>query len=185
MIAAGICDAAVVGGVDSLCLMTLYGFHSLGLTAPGRAGLMTWIGTGSRLAREGVSPSSRKQIGSNPGAILLLGVGESSDAYAHVHASSRGAGARMPCSRLWIRRGSSLPTSITSNLHGTATKEQRCERRQGGIRGFRAGDALQLDQGRDRAPARGGRITEAIVCILAIGMADAGQCGTHEASIPP
>ena len=35
MIAAGICDAAVVGGVDSLCLMTLYGFHSLGLTSPG------------------------------------------------------------------------------------------------------------------------------------------------------
>src|SRR6267378_1773854 len=35
MIAAGVCDAAVVGGADSLCLMTLYGFHSLGLTSPG------------------------------------------------------------------------------------------------------------------------------------------------------
>src|SRR5689334_10958195 len=31
MIAAGICDAAVVGGVDSLCLTTLYGFGSLEL----------------------------------------------------------------------------------------------------------------------------------------------------------
>ncbi|MGH8700793.1 MAG: beta-ketoacyl synthase N-terminal-like domain-containing protein, partial [Burkholderiales bacterium] len=27
MIAAGVCDAAVVGGVDTLCLTTLYGFH--------------------------------------------------------------------------------------------------------------------------------------------------------------
>ena len=35
MIAAGLIDAAVVGGVDSLCLTTLYGFHSLQLTAPG------------------------------------------------------------------------------------------------------------------------------------------------------
>ena len=31
---AGFCDAAVVGGVDSLCLTTLYGFNALGLTSP-------------------------------------------------------------------------------------------------------------------------------------------------------
>src|SRR5690606_8625686 len=31
MIAAGLIDAAIVGGVDSLCLTTLYGFNSLGL----------------------------------------------------------------------------------------------------------------------------------------------------------
>src|SRR6185437_8658841 len=38
MIAAGVCDAAVVGGADSLCLTTLYGFHALALlsTAPCR-----------------------------------------------------------------------------------------------------------------------------------------------------
>ena len=33
MIAAGLIDAAVVGGVDSLCLTTLYGFNSLQLTS--------------------------------------------------------------------------------------------------------------------------------------------------------
>ena len=31
---AGLCDAAVVGGVDSLCLMTLYGFNALQLVSP-------------------------------------------------------------------------------------------------------------------------------------------------------
>jgi 3-oxoacyl-[acyl-carrier-protein] synthase-1 len=31
MMAAGVCDAAVVGGADTLCLTTLYGFNSLGL----------------------------------------------------------------------------------------------------------------------------------------------------------
>ena len=35
MLDAGLIDAAVVGGVDSLCLTTLYGFHSLQLTASG------------------------------------------------------------------------------------------------------------------------------------------------------
>jgi 3-oxoacyl-[acyl-carrier-protein] synthase-1 len=30
-ITAGLCDAVVVGGVDSLCLTTLYGFNSLQL----------------------------------------------------------------------------------------------------------------------------------------------------------
>src|SRR5258708_25972602 len=34
MIEAGLIDAALVGGVDSLCLTTLYGFHSLQLTSP-------------------------------------------------------------------------------------------------------------------------------------------------------
>ena len=34
-IEAGFCDAAVVGGVDSLCLTILYGFASLGLTSSG------------------------------------------------------------------------------------------------------------------------------------------------------
>jgi len=33
-IALGLCDAAVVGGVDSLCYTTLYGFHSLQLLSP-------------------------------------------------------------------------------------------------------------------------------------------------------
>jgi hypothetical protein len=35
MIEAGLVDAALVGGVDSLCLTTLYGFHSLQLSSPG------------------------------------------------------------------------------------------------------------------------------------------------------
>jgi len=35
MIASGVCDAAVVGGVDTLCLTTLHGFHSLELTSRG------------------------------------------------------------------------------------------------------------------------------------------------------
>ncbi|MGH8621346.1 MAG: beta-ketoacyl synthase N-terminal-like domain-containing protein, partial [Burkholderiales bacterium] len=82
MIAAGVCDAAVVGGVDSLCLTTLYGFHSLELTSrepcrpfdADRDGLSIGEGAGfALLERIGARPAS--------GAMLLLGVGESSDAF--------------------------------------------------------------------------------------------------------
>src|SRR5260221_5315887 len=81
MIAAGVCDAAVVGRVDSLCLMTLYGIHALGLTSAGpfrpydvdRDGISIGEGGGFAL----VERAHRLE----PGAILLLGVGESSDAY--------------------------------------------------------------------------------------------------------
>ncbi len=34
MLHAGLIDAAVVGGVDSLCMTTLYGFHALELLSP-------------------------------------------------------------------------------------------------------------------------------------------------------
>ena len=33
MISAGLCDAAIVGGADTLCATTLFGFHALGLMA--------------------------------------------------------------------------------------------------------------------------------------------------------
>ena len=45
---AGLIDAAVVGGVDSLCLTTLYGFHSLQLTSRPLAARST-------SARDGIS----------------------------------------------------------------------------------------------------------------------------------
>ena len=51
LLAAGICDAAVVGGVDSLCGMTLYGFGALELLARGRPSRSPPTATGSRSAR--------------------------------------------------------------------------------------------------------------------------------------
>ena len=59
-IEAGLCDAAVVGGVDSLCFSTLYGFSSLGLVSDRpcrpwdaeRSGMNIGEGRGLRVARE-------------------------------------------------------------------------------------------------------------------------------------
>jgi len=122
MIEAGLIDAAVVGGVDSLCLTTLYGFHSLQLT--------------SRLpcrpfdrSRDGISIGEaaafvlleRVPRAADEDAVLLLGVGESSDAH-HISAPHpEGLGARLAMQAA-LTSAALEPAQIDYiNLHGTAT----------------------------------------------------------------
>ena len=122
MIAADLIDAAVVGGVDSLCLTTLYGFHSLQLVSPGpcrpfdleRDGIS--IGEAAAFAILERAPASL-----DPDAVLLLGVGESSDAYhmSSPHPEGRGA---LTAMRQALERASLGPKDIDYiNLHGTGT----------------------------------------------------------------
>ena len=95
MIEADLIDAAVVGGVDSLCLTTLYGFHSLQLcsAAPCRP---------FDVARDGISigeAAAFALLERVPGTldgddVLLLGIGESSDAYHMSAPHPEGLGAR-------------------------------------------------------------------------------------------
>ncbi|MDE2586165.1 MAG: beta-ketoacyl-[acyl-carrier-protein] synthase II, partial [Betaproteobacteria bacterium] len=76
MMALGLIDAALVGGIDSLCLTTLYGFSSLQLTSPrpcrpydaNRDGIS--VGEGAAYALVERCPDS---LDSN--ALLLLGSG--------------------------------------------------------------------------------------------------------------
>jgi 3-oxoacyl-[acyl-carrier-protein] synthase I len=122
MIAAGVIDAAVVGGVDSLCLTTLYGFHSLQLVS--RAPCRPFD-----VARDGISIGEaaafalveRAPQGPDAGDILLLGVGESSDAYhmSTPHPEGRGARAAM----LQALEDASLTAEDIDyiNMHGTGT----------------------------------------------------------------
>jgi 3-oxoacyl-[acyl-carrier-protein] synthase-1 len=122
MIAAGLCDAAVVGGADSLCLTTLYGFHSLNLNAPGPCRPFD-------VQRDGIS------IGEAAGFVLLerprrdaadsvhlLGVGESNDAHHMSSPHPEGAGALLAM-QLALASASVAPADIDYiNLHGTATR---------------------------------------------------------------
>ena len=110
-IAAGLCDAAVVGGVDSLCLTTLYGFNALQLLSPDPCrpadAARRGISIGEAAAFALVAPAS------DDGALALLGYGESSDAH-HMSApepEGRGATEAMravvlprPCGPHWRAR---------------------------------------------------------------------------------
>src|SRR5580692_11706227 len=122
MIEAGLIDAALVGGVDSLCLTTLYGFHSLQLSSPtpcrpfdvARDGIS--IGEAAAYALLERAPDSMAAD-----SVLLLGVGESSDAFHMSAPHPEGLGARRAMQA--ALRGAALePGDIDYiNLHGTGT----------------------------------------------------------------
>lgn len=122
MIEAGVIDAALVGGVDSLCLTTLYGFHSLQLTSPVACRPFD-------VARDGISIGEaaafaileRPSTGLDSDSILLLGVGESSDAYHMSAPHPEGHGARSAMQAA-LRTAGLEPEAIDYiNLHGTGT----------------------------------------------------------------
>ncbi|MCC4116176.1 beta-ketoacyl-[acyl-carrier-protein] synthase family protein [Aromatoleum toluclasticum] len=122
MIASGLIDAALVGGVDSLCLTTLYGFNSLELTSPqacrpfdrARDGIS--IGEGAAFALLEPAPHALP-----PDAVLLLGYGESSDAYHMSSPHPEGRGARQAMDAALTRAGLAARDIDYINLHGTAT----------------------------------------------------------------
>jgi len=123
MMAAGVCDAAVVGGVDSLCLSTLYGFNSLGLVSrlpcrpydADRDGISVGEGAGFVLIERATAQNP-------PDQIYLLGVGESSDAYHMSTPHPEGLGAKLAMQRALDSAGLKTGDIDYINLHGTATK---------------------------------------------------------------
>ena len=117
-IALGLVDAVVVGGSDSLCLSTLYGFNSLQLLSDERCRPFD-------ASRKGIS------IGEAAGFVLLtreasavqfVGGGESSDAFHITSPHPDGLGARLAIDAA-LQRSSLVPADIGYiNAHGTATQ---------------------------------------------------------------
>ena len=118
LIEAGVCDAAVVGGADSLCRMTLRGFAALDLISPtpcrpcdaARAGISIGEAAGfALLEREG-------------SGLALLGYGASSDGYHMSAPHPEGAGA-IEAMRQALDRAGLRPGAVDYvNLHGTGTR---------------------------------------------------------------
>jgi 3-oxoacyl-[acyl-carrier-protein] synthase-1 len=123
MIEAGYCDAAVVGGADSLCLTTLLGFNSLELLSASPCRPFDVDRDGISIGEaSGFILLERAQERSGDDAVLLLGVGESSDAHHMSHPHPEGLGARLAMERA-LGQAKLSPSSIDHvNLHGTATK---------------------------------------------------------------
>ncbi len=123
MLAAGLIDAAVVGGVDSLCLTTLYGFNSLGLLSAQACRPFDF-------ARDGISIGEAaafallervpEQLDAD--AVLFLGVGESSDAYHMSSPHPEGLGARLAMQGALTMAHLNVADIDYINLHGTATQ---------------------------------------------------------------
>lgn len=120
LIEAGLIDAAVVGGVDTLCLTTLYGFNSLQLLSASpcrpydaeRDGIS--IGEAAAFALlERAAPGER--------GVHLLGAGESCDAHHMSAPHPEGLGARKAMEAALAAGGLAKEAIGYVNLHGTGT----------------------------------------------------------------
>ncbi|MDQ1314352.1 MAG: 3-oxoacyl-[acyl-carrier-protein] synthase [Pseudomonadota bacterium] len=122
MIAAGLIDAAIVGGVDSLCLTTLYGFNSLELLSSEPCRPYDADRNGLSIGEAAAFILLQRPTDSlDADAVLLLGSGESSDAHHMSSPHPEGLGARMAMAAA-LKSAGLHPADIDYiNLHGTAT----------------------------------------------------------------
>jgi 3-oxoacyl-[acyl-carrier-protein] synthase-1 len=168
MMEAGVCDAAVVGGVDSLCLSTLYGFNSLGLVSRfpcrpydvDRDGISVGEGAGFVLIE-------RSTVQNSAGQMYLLGVGESSDAYHMSTPHPEGLGAKLAMQRALDSAGLKASDIDYINLHGTATKSNDASEGKAVADIFGASVPCSSTKGWTGHLLGAAGITEAIIAMMA------------------
>lgn len=122
MIRLGLADAAVVGGVDTLCESVLFGFNSLELVS--RAPCRPFD-----RARDGISIGEAagfallERADAAPAAMRLLGYGEASDAHHMSTPHPEGLGAELALRDALARAGLQPEQVDYINLHGTASQK--------------------------------------------------------------
>ena len=122
MLRLGLIDAAVVGGVDTLCDSVLFGFNALELisTAPCRP---------FDRDRDGISLGEAagfallERFDTAPDAPRLLGYGEASDAHHMSTPHPQGLGAELALHDALGRAGLTAAEVDYINLHGTASQK--------------------------------------------------------------
>ena len=165
--AAGLCDAAVVGGVDSLCLTTLYGFSSLQLTSTApcrpydkdRNGISVGEGAGFALLEKAPARA---------GAMQLLGFGEACDAYHMSTPHPDGMGAKLAMRQALDAAGLAPADIDYVNLHGTATKANDASEDKAVFELFGAATPVSSTKGSTGHLLGAAGITEAIIGMLAM-----------------
>ncbi|MDN7179835.1 beta-ketoacyl-[acyl-carrier-protein] synthase family protein [Caballeronia sp. SEWSISQ10-4 2] len=114
-----LCDAVVVGGVDSLCELTVQGFASLESTSVVRCNPMSRNRCGINVG-EGAAVFLMSR---DEGPVVLAGVGESSDAH-HISAPDpHGAGGEIALRAALADAGLAPADIAYVNLHATATRK--------------------------------------------------------------
>ena len=117
------CDAALVGGVDSICNTTVYGFNALKLVSQdicrpadaNRKGLSIGEAAGFAIVERSPQPAG------SDNAIQLLGYGESSDAHHMSTPDPTAGGAASAMQQALDRAGLQAGDISYINLHGTST----------------------------------------------------------------
>jgi len=119
LIDAGLIDAAVVGGVDSLCLTTLYGFNSLELLSSDICRPWDAARNGLSIGEAAAFALVERDASAPQG--WLLGIGESNDGHHMSTPHPEGAGAIAAIQQALAEAGLAAGDIDYINLHGTAT----------------------------------------------------------------
>jgi 3-oxoacyl-[acyl-carrier-protein] synthase-1 len=164
MIRLGLVDAAVVGGVDTLCGSVLFGFNSLELVSSqpcrpfdaGRDGISLGEAAGFALLERG------------PGQLELLGYGESSDAHHMSTPHPEGLGAERALDDALARAGLGTDAIDYINMHGTASMKN--DEVEGGLvsRRFPATTHASSTKGFTGHTLGAAGIVEAVISLLAL-----------------
>ena len=120
LLAAGLADAVIVGGADTLCRFTLAGFGALEALSAARSNPFS-------AHRDGINVGEGAALfllTRTPGPVRLTGWGEASDGH-HVSAPDpEGRGARLAIEAALARAGDPTARRIGYvNLHGTGTRQ--------------------------------------------------------------
>lgn len=172
----GLCDATVVGGVDSLCAMTLYGFNALQLVSPepcrpcdqDRKGISIGEGAGFFLLEKEAGP------------LALLGYGESSDAYHMSTPHPEGLGAALAMGKA-LAAAHLQPGEIDYiNMHGTSSRSNDSAEDQGMQRVFGNATPCSSTKGATgHTLGAAGAVEAAIACICLESGFTPGSCTTR------
>jgi 3-oxoacyl-[acyl-carrier-protein] synthase-1 len=119
LLAMNLCDAVIVGGVDTLCQLTVQGFASLESLSAGYCNPFSANRDGINIGEAGaIFVLSRE-----PGPVRLAGVGASSDAH-HISAPEPGGRGAIAAMQMALTQAQKQPGDIDYlNLHGTGTRQ--------------------------------------------------------------
>ncbi|MDI5875642.1 beta-ketoacyl-[acyl-carrier-protein] synthase family protein [Shewanella xiamenensis] len=123
LLEAKLCDMVIVGGIDSLCQLTVNGFHALESVSKGHCNPFSAnrdginIGEGAALFTLTLATDNT----ANEACVLLAGIGESSDAHHMSAPHPEGAGAIAAMQAALADAQISAQDIDYINLHGTAT----------------------------------------------------------------
>ena len=134
LLEAGVCDAVIAGGVDTLCQLTLNGFDALDLLSEKTCSPFSKNRKGLTLGEGAAVFLVTREKNPHEVVVEFLGAGESSDAYHISSPDPSGQGAELAI-REALDMASIEPQDIAYiNLHGTATlfndaAESQCTQR--------------------------------------------------------
>ncbi|UXI68698.1 beta-ketoacyl-ACP synthase [Tahibacter amnicola] len=120
LIRLGWADAAIVGGVDTLCDSVLFGFNALQLVSPDPCRPFDAARSGISIG-EAAGFAILERADAAPSAPRLIGWGESSDAHHMSSPHPEGLGARLAITDALARAGLGTEQVDYVNMHGTAT----------------------------------------------------------------